>query len=424
MKTHRTFVLSLLTAMMTTGALAQSGPPVSVAFHTSRTENATDISNNKIYVMDPDGSSQSRRTFDTSNNQRPDISPDGSKIAFASNRSGHFEIWVMNADGSNALLVTKTDPTTTGGAAVTNTWPRWSPDGEWIAFQSNVVGNSIQIYVIRPNGMDMTPVTVASSGVNQFPAWSPDGTRLAVRRNVDIVILDLTGGSAPAQLTFATGAAFNQMAAWSPDGTRIAFLSTRDGYPSVFLMKANGDDQTNLTPKVGTDNWVSRAPAWSPNGEYIYFTGVRTASGPNEQVYVMRADGSDVRALTGPPSISNGASLEASVRRVSPPTIMSLTATPDVLWPANHKMVPVSLKVGVSDNSDPQPECRITGVTSNETIARTDWQMTGSLTGELLAERSGGGRGRIYTLTVTCTNSSELSSTATVNISVPHDQRK
>jgi len=422
MKTHRTLVLLVLTVLVPGGVHAQSGPPGSIAFHSNRTENATDAGNNKIYVMDANGSAQLRRTFDTNNNQRPDISPDGTKVAFASNRSGHFEIWLMNSDGSDPHQLTTTAPTTTGGATVTNTWPRWSPNGEWIAFQSNVIGNSTQIYVIRPNGLDLKPITLASSGVNQFPAWSPDGTRLTVRRNADIVVLDMTGGSPPTQLTFATGSAFNQMAAWSPDGTRIAFLSTRDGYPSIFLMKANGDEQTNLTPKVGTDNWVSRAPAWSPNGEYIYFTGVRSASGPNEQLYVMRADGSDVRALTGPPSISNGASLEASVRWVRPPTITSLTATPDVLWPANHKMTPVSLKVGVFDVSDSQPDCHITGVTSNE--PSFDWRMTGSLTAELLADRSGGGSGRIYTLTVICTNSSALSSTATVNVSVPHDQRK
>jgi hypothetical protein len=61
---------------------------------------------------------------------------------------------------------------------------------------------------------------------------------------------------------------------------------------------------------------------------------------------------------------------------------------------------------------------------SNETIVETPWLMTGALTVDLRAERFGWGRGRIYTLTVTCTNSSELSSTATVRVTVPHDQSK
>ena len=82
---------------------------------------------------------------------------------------------------------------------------------------------------------------------------------------------------------------------------------------------------------------------------------------------------------------------EATVRHVRPPAITSITATPDVLWPANNQMVRVSVDVGVSDDSDPAPACRITGVTSNESIVGTGWQMTGPLTVDLLAQRFGVG---------------------------------
>jgi hypothetical protein len=185
-------------------------------------------------------------------------------------------------------------------------------------------------------------------------------------------------------------------------------------------MNADGSDQTNLTPKMdtGTGTWTSRAPAWSPNGAYIYFTGIRPGL-LTEQIYVMRADGSDHVLLT-----ANGVNAEATVRHVRPPAIASVGATPNVLWPPNNRMVRVSVDVGVSDDSDPAPACRITGVSSNEPIAETGWQITGPLTVDLLAQRFGTGAGRLYTLSVSCTNSSELSSTATVGVSVPHDQRK
>lgn len=55
------------------------------------------------------------------------------------------------------------------------------------------------------------------------------------------------------------------MPAWSPNGMELAFMSTRDGYPSVFLMNADGSDQRNLTAKDAGDlasDWISRAPAW------------------------------------------------------------------------------------------------------------------------------------------------------------------
>ena len=146
---------------------------------------------------------------------------------------------------------------------------------------------AFQIYAIHPDGSGLTQITDSAS--NQFPAWSPDGTRLAVRRDVDIYIIDLVGGSAPLRLT--TVGPLNQMPSWSPDGTRIAFMSTRElpgNYPSVFMMNVDGTDQVDLTKKPDsvTGAWSSRAPAWSPNGKFIYFTGTRPDL-TSEQIYVM-----------------------------------------------------------------------------------------------------------------------------------------
>ena len=84
----------------------------------------------------------------------------------------------------------------------------------------------------------------------------------------------------------------------------------------------------------------------------------------------------------------------------------------------------MSVDLGVSDDSDPAPACRITGVTSNEPIDDINGSMTGPLTIDLLAERSGAGAERVYSLALACTNSSQLESTTTVNVGVPHDQRK
>ena len=108
---------------------------------------------------------------------------------------------------------------------------------------------------------------------------------------------------------------------------------------------------------------------------------------------------------------------------VAPPAISAVTATPNVLWPANGKMVPVDVAVTVADDSDPAPTCQISSVTGNEPLDVSDWSLSGPLSAALRADRNGQGAGRMYTLTVTCRNASQLSATATVSVSVPHDRR-
>jgi len=103
------------------------------------------------------------------------------------------------------------------------------------------------------------------------------------------------------------------------------------------------------------------------------------------------------------------------------PTITSLTVDPDVLWPPNHKMVPVSLQVTAT--GDPSPECRIDSMTSNEPSiipGQDDWVVTGPLAVNLRAERTGSGNGRVYAISVSCTNTSG-SASQTASVNVPHN---
>jgi hypothetical protein len=101
----------------------------------------------------------------------------------------------------------------------------------------------------------------------------------------------------------------------------------------------------------------------------------------------------------------------------------SVAASPSSLWPPNHKMVPVSVNVSVADNCT--SSCSIVQVSGNDGASAADWQVTGALTLNLRADRSGGAsNGRTYTVTLQCTDDANMTATKTVAVTVPHDQGK
>jgi hypothetical protein len=119
------------------------------------------------------------------------------------------------------------------------------------------------------------------------------------------------------------------------------------------------------------------------------------------------------------------------VKATTPLVIKSVTASRNKLWPPNHKMVPVKVTVSATSPGDRYPTCRIRSVASNEPENGTgdgdtapDWQITGALTVNLRAERAGTGTGRVYTITVECTDKAGNTATKDATVTVPHDQGK
>lgn len=264
-------------------------PPASIIFHSARRGSP------KIYVMNADGSEQRPVTDGPGNDNWPDLSPNGRFVAFASNRTGNNEIYV--ADPADGTLVNVSDH---GGD---DNWPRWAPSGRRLAFHSNRDGN-YNIFTVNPDGTDLRRVT-NNLALDQWPDWSPDGQRLAFRRGMDVYVADADGQEQNVQRLTFLPTTLDQMPAWSPDGRYIAFMSLREGYPSVFLMSAEGDTPdhpaVNLTPKDAGDPvsaWLSRAPGWSKNGRQIYFMSRRPNTGGDVELFVMNADGTQVARLT------------------------------------------------------------------------------------------------------------------------------
>src|SRR3970282_1591316 len=104
----------------------------------------------EIYVMNADGSNQTRLTSNSFFAFGPRCSPDASRILFTSSRGMAFDVYVMDADGSNQIQLTS-DPSSDSS-------PDWSPDGSKIAFQSTRRGN-YEIYVMDADGANQTSVT-------------------------------------------------------------------------------------------------------------------------------------------------------------------------------------------------------------------------------------------------------------------------
>jgi len=122
------------------------------------------------------------------------------------------------------------------------------------------------------------------------------------------------------------------------------------------------------------------------------------------------------------------ATQRVTVVDTTPPQLLSLQASPSILWPPNNKMAEVAVSAVVADACDPEPTYRIVRVTSNEPILgpgskKPDWTITGAHTLLLRAKRTSKS-GRIYTISVEARDASGNRATATVAVTVPHDMRK
>jgi hypothetical protein len=113
---------------------------------------------------------------------------------------------------------------------------------------------------------------------------------------------------------------------------------------------------------------------------------------------------------------------QVTVADNTPPQINSISASPNLIWPPNHKLIPISLAVNATDNCG-AVSCKIVSVSSNESIlAGDDWTITSDSTVILRAARLGDGDGRVYSVLVQCTDASHNVSMSNVSVTVPHDQ--
>jgi uncharacterized membrane protein len=108
----------------------------------------------------------------------------------------------------------------------------------------------------------------------------------------------------------------------------------------------------------------------------------------------------------------------------TPPILSSVAATPSLLWPPNHKMVPISVAVDATAACGPLV-CTIASIASDgPSNEGGDIVITGGLTALLRSERSGGSMGRTYKITAECRDTAGHGTTGATTVHVPHDQRR
>ncbi len=230
-----------------------------IAFETQRGR----FGDYEIYVMAPDGSCLTNLTGSWADDVAPAWSPDGRHIAFVSVRdtlSGKLdlesgEIYVLDFDPLTGRPVGEARRLTDSPAA--DGWPAWSPSGDRIAFHSDRSGN-FDIWVMGSDGSN--PVNLTNHpGDDKFPAWSPDGSKIAFASDRDgsyDIWTTNPDGSSLARLTDSP--ARDRYPIWSPDGARLTFNTDRDGNQEIYIMSADGSNPVNVTntPEIeGLADW-------------------------------------------------------------------------------------------------------------------------------------------------------------------------
>jgi Tol biopolymer transport system component len=266
------------------------------------------------------------------------FSPDGRQLTFQSQRDGHDcdQQYVMDSDGANVKRISNGQGRTTCG------W--WMKDGKRLLFSSThgsdpncppkpdysrgyvwPVYPTYRIYTVRPDGSDLRPLFPAQlkpgeePGYNAESVLSPDGKKIVFTSDrggdLDIWVMDVNGRNAK-QLTRTLG--YDGGPWWSPDGRQIAFRAYHPETPEeiadyrallaqhlirpttldLYVMNADGSNVRRITNDRAA-NIASFAPSWLPDGKGLIFASNRDDPKRRKfEVYTIKLDGTGLERIT------------------------------------------------------------------------------------------------------------------------------
>lgn len=219
-------------------------------------------------------------------------------IAFCSPREGNYEIYILDItdpNGENHLTNLTNHP-------ARDSYPAFSPDGQWLAFVSDRSGTS-RIYLMHRNRNELRPLTThLETNYDLDPDWSPDGVWIVFTGSKPgipwstnhIYKINVNTGEVQ-QLTDA--GEDHRFSQWSPDGDRILFSSDREEGQGLYLMKPNGSAVRRVIDRRNS----GYNPTWSPDGKQIAYSMFDLGG---EFLYIMTDEGQNSRKIAKPESLS------------------------------------------------------------------------------------------------------------------------
>ncbi len=255
------------------GKKEPSRPPAQAA-DISRLRAKFDFQGRIFFQSDMDGDSEiycltADRLVKLTNNswqdEYPRCSPDGQRVSFSANPGGKFQIFTMNADGTDIRRATDSPHDAIEQA--------WFPDGRRLAYTQEAPGRHFSLCVQDLDKGTSERLLPRFSGSNALPDFSPTaalmgftGKRLA---GWDVFMLDLATG----QWRGLEKGGHSCRPRFSPDGKKLVYVSSgADGKGDVWIMNPDGSEKTRLTDRDDTYDYF---PSWSPDGKYIVFCSDR-----------------------------------------------------------------------------------------------------------------------------------------------------